>query len=542
MPDFGTLITDARGILHDVSKHGFDAFRGALSDPMNITDATLSESFTTTFSLFKEKLGEKYGIDVEGGTSLEDLAGQLKEQLLSSGGRMAAEAVVGAALTAVTELALEGPLGLLVTEGLTIISSELIFALTKGTQYKTGQWVFIDCGLKNRMINAIPKIVEFGKTFDWSFSQNGVMDVPDDLDYKTEAKHAIGFVLQKEDSGYEWSVFSFLTGKEEKLHEDKLRPCPESFAKKLDEDPDFSQVREVLFLKEHDPTLRSYIPTNPGEIVIYEGSPYVIVTQSGNEWFVTSSDGTTIRCTEQDLMPGKTLTSQRWENDKLHLGGYAQDGFFSGEWVWFPAGDFVQQLIGGKKRRLAAVPDSLSRMQADNRILGLVKTIEGRHLEVVRAYDGKVLMEEWRDISPASENVQGLLNRDKYCGDWRSRVLEGANPTQVTPGENRPMLALGLGELGDESLENVEKPEETPIQDRFSSVAHGTEGVQDVIKGEKISKADEMEDALMLGDGRYEVHWSTEEDRLSASTASSGGGSGAMLLVVGAIVLWTLYS
>jgi hypothetical protein len=542
MPDFGTLITDARGILHDVSKHGFDAFRGALSDPMNITDTTLSDSFTTTFSLFKEKLGEKYGINVEDGISLEDLGQQLKEQLVSTGGRMAAEAVVGYALTAATELAIEGPLGLIVTEGLTIISSELIFALTKGTEYKTGQWVFIDYGLKNRLINAIPKVVEFGKTFDWSFSQSGFMDVPDDLDYKTEAKHAIGFILEKEDSGYEWSVFSFLTGKEEKLHEDKLRPCPESFATKLDADPDFSQVREVLFLKEHDPTLRSYIPTNPGEIVIYQGSPYVIVTQSGNEWFVKSSDGTTIRCTEQDLMPGKTLTSQRWENDKLHLGGYEQDGFFSGEWVWIPAGDFVKELIGGKKRRLAAVPDALSRMQADNKILGLVKTIEGRNLEVVRAYDGKVLMEDWGEISPASESVQGLLNRDKYCGNWRFRVLEGANPTQVTPGESRPMLTLGLGELSDESLQKVESPEETPIKDRFSAVAEGVEGVADVIQSEQISKADEMEDALMLGDGRYEVHWSTEEDRLSASTTSSGGGSGAMLLVVGALVLWTIYS
>ena len=539
MPDFGTLITDARGILHDVSKHGFDAFRGALSDPMNITDATLSDSFTTTFSLFKDKLGEKYGIDIDAGISLEDMASQLKEQLLSTGGRLAAETVAGYGLKYAADL--EGPLGLLVSEGLSIISSEIAFALTKGTHYKTGQWVFIDCGLKNRMINAIPKIVEFGKTFD-IFSSQGIMDVPDDLDYKTEAKHAIGFVLEKEHSGYEWSVFSFLTGKEEKLHEDKLRPCPESFAAKLDADPEFSQVREVLFLKEHDPTLRSYIPTNPGEIVIYKGSPYVIVTQSGNEWFVKSSDGTTIRCTEQDLMPGKTLTSQRWQNDKLHLGGYAQDGFFSGEWVWIPAGKFVENLIGKSKRRLAAVPDALSRMQADNKILGLVKTIEGRHLEVIRAYDGKVLMEEWEEISPASENVQGLLNRDKYCGNWRSRVLEGANPTQVTPGESRPMLVLGLGELSEENLEKVEKPEETPIQDRFAVVAHGSEGVQDVIKAEQISKADEMETALMLGDGRYEVNWSTEEDRLDASGGSSGGGPGAMLLVVGAIVIWTLYT
>ena len=57
-----------------------------------------------------------------------------------------------------------------------------------------------------------------------------MMDVPDDLDYKTEAKHAIGFILEKRSSGYEWSVFSFLSGKEETLHEDKIRPCPETFA------------------------------------------------------------------------------------------------------------------------------------------------------------------------------------------------------------------------------------------------------------------------------------------------------------------------
>jgi hypothetical protein len=349
MPDFGTLVSDARGVLHDVSKHGFDAFRGALSDPMNATDVTLSESFTSTFSLFKKSLSEKYGIDVEGGVSLENLGEQLKEQLMSTGGRLATEVVVGYGLQAASEL--EGPLGLLVGEAISILSTELVFALTRGTEYKTGQWVFIDCGLKNRIINAIPKVVEFGKTFDLSLHNLGIMDMPDELDYQTEAKHAVGFVLQKEGSGYEWSVFSFYSGKEEKIHEDKLRPCPESFAAKLDADPDFSQVREVLFLKEHDPTLKSYIPTNPGEIVIYKGSPYSIVAQSGNEWFIKSSDGVTVRCQEQDLTAGKTLTSQRWENDKLHLGGYAQDGWFSGEWVWFPAGNFVEKLISGRKRR-----------------------------------------------------------------------------------------------------------------------------------------------------------------------------------------------
>ena len=541
MPDFGTLISDARGILHDVSKHGFDAFRGALSDPMNITDQTLSDSFTTTFSVFQKSLSEKYGIDIEGGISIENLGEQLKDQLVSTGGRLAAEAIAGYGLKYAANL--EGPLGLLVGEALSILSSEIAFALTRGTEYKTGQWVFIDCGLKNRMINAIPKVVQFGKTFDFSFQNLGVMDVPDELDYKSEAKHAIGFILQKEGSGYEWSVFSFYTGKEEKLHEDKLRPCPESFATKLDEDPDFSQVREVLFLKEHDPTLRSYIPTNPGEIVIYNGSPYSIVAQSGNEWFIKSSDGVTVRCQEQDLMPGKTLTSQRWQNDKLHLGGYEQSGFFSGEWVWVPAGDFVDELIGRRKRRLAAIPEALSIKQSDNRILALVKTIQGKKIEVVRAYDGQVLNEDWEEVSPASDEVQGLLNRDKYCGNWRSRVMEGANPTQVTPGESRPMLTLGLGEFSSEKLIKIENPETPNDTDTFGAVAHGNEGVADVLRVEQIAENDQLEDALRLGDGAYEAHWSTEEDRVAIkSSEKSGGGPGALMLVGGVIILWALYS
>jgi hypothetical protein len=68
-------------------------------------------------------------------------------------------------------------------------------------------------------------------------------------------------------------------------------------------------------------------------------------------------------------MPGKTLTSQRWDNDKVSLGGYEQDGYFSGEWVWIAAKDFVDELIGSRKRRLAVIPDSLAIMQSDNRIL-----------------------------------------------------------------------------------------------------------------------------------------------------------------------------
>ena len=67
--------------------------------------------------------------------------------------------------------------------------------------------------------------------------------------------------------------------------------------------------------------------------------------------------------------------------------------------------------------------------------------------------------------------------------------------------------------------------------------------MSDVVLQEQISKNDEFEDNLIQGQGRYEAHWSTEEDRISKSSGStSGSGSGAMLLVVGALLLWTVYS
>ena len=90
MPDFGTLIADSRGVLHDVSKHGFDALRGALSKPLNTSDSILTDSFQQTFSNFKESLASKYGLDPEEGLSLENIAEQLREQLFTTGGRMEA--------------------------------------------------------------------------------------------------------------------------------------------------------------------------------------------------------------------------------------------------------------------------------------------------------------------------------------------------------------------------------------------------------------------------------------------------------------------
>ena len=181
MPDYGSWITDAKGVLHDLSKHAFDAYHHTSADrPLNATIPALKENFTSTFSVFKEKIVKKLGIDPEAGLSLEEIGDQMKDKVVQAGTRMALETAAGYGLKYATEL--EGPLGLLFSEALTIVTSELMFAVAGGSDYKPGQWVFIDCGLKTRLINQIPKVIELASQFD-VFSTSNITLIPDDLDF-----------------------------------------------------------------------------------------------------------------------------------------------------------------------------------------------------------------------------------------------------------------------------------------------------------------------------------------------------------------------
>ena len=57
-------------------------------------------------------------------------------------------------------------------------------------------------------------------------------------------------------------------------------------------------------MKDHDPTLKTYIPTEPGQTVWLEKKPYKIVEQSGEEWVLEGNDGTHVRAHESDLYAG----------------------------------------------------------------------------------------------------------------------------------------------------------------------------------------------------------------------------------------------
>ena len=113
-------------------------------------------------------------------------------------------------------------------------------------------------------------------------------------------------------------MLQFSVGEEETFHDEKIRPCPQELSKKLDENENFSTVREVRFLKDHDPTLKSYIPRNPGDRVWLNGTVHVVLQQMGREWIVESEAGTQTAVHESELLAGKTLVSSIWDSQILY--------------------------------------------------------------------------------------------------------------------------------------------------------------------------------------------------------------------------------
>ena len=519
MPDFGTFITDAKGVVHDLLKHRFDAT--SHDTALTYASPLLTHSVDEAFGKFKESVGKKLGLDIKE-FSMESIGEQIKEQLFETGTRLTTEAVLGAATKYLGDL--EGPLGLLISEGMSILTGELAFLALKSTDYTPGQWVFLDCSVKKKMINAIPKVIQLDQVNDF-FDGLMVPDIPDELDYiETEAKHAIGFVLGMQENGYEYTVFSYLTGSEEIYHKDKIRPCPQSYAERLDDDPDFSKLREIVFMKDHDPTLNSYIPTEPGQVVHYKKEPYVILDQSEDEYYIVNKAGKTVRCKAGDLDPGRTENNATWNHRTTHLGGYPKNNIvYSGQWVWIKANDFVDSIIQTRKRRLQEVPELLNEFNPDSQILAMVKSVEGSKIHLVRGYDGSELDEDIRDVHTVSSEVASILNR-KFS-KWKFNELNGLSIDGVpTPGEDEPLLSLGIGELTEEEPTFRELPD--PAKKTLAPV-RGNE-FEDSVVLEKLIKLDDALDDVGRDGERFDV--SVEYENTDSSDTSS---LGPIFIIVG---------
>ena len=369
--------------------------------------------------------------------------------------------------------------------------------------------------------------------------------MPDELDYKSEAKHTVGFFLGiDKESPYMLSVFSFRTGKEILIHEEKIRAVPPAFAEKLDKNPDFSAVREVRFLKDHDPTLKTYLPTEPGDHVYLNGEKVTIVEVEGTQYCVEDGDGSHFYVQAGDLVAGKTISTARWNPKSLgSFTSISPDTIYEGEWVWIDAGALVQNLIDHTRRRDLVVPPELEKMRADNKVLALVKSIHGGHVEVVRAFDGEELDLEVNQVLGSSNSIEKTLDHDVKLAKWKTKTLLGIDPHLNPPGTVHPMLTLGLGELDDELLAELKmKPHM-----RFAEERETESGPIDVVPGagqietniRKRDAQDELNDIQNFRNWRTQV---VEMKDMTGRHRTAEPNSSAFIWVAGAIVLVAYFS
>ena len=480
--------------------------------------------------------------------TLESLGDKLKTTARDAALQIGTDAAV--AMAGKYALELEGPLGILISEAATLAIGAFEKKLGK-TQYKPGQWVFIDVGSQTHHINEKPKIIEIASQAIgslWGLGDNDEFAiVPEELDLTaTPAEHAIGFFLGVDkDSDYLNDCFNYKTGQIERIHDDKLRPCPESLAKKLDES-EFSTVREVLFMKEHDPTLKSYLPTDPGDKVIMDGKTYCLLRQAGDEFVLEDQeDGKEILVHSSEIIGGKVDNNTSWDHAKLHIGSFSQranDALFRGEWVWIPKGDLLEKIESKFHRRLLKAPDILAKMGPNDKVLGLVESIEGDKVNVVRAYDGSKFQYPQSNVYGTSSALNYTLVRQKSTKNWRQAVLRGFDPSVNPLSVSHPYLALGIGE------EIPEMPRDATMYPTARVTQSGTEDDMTNSFKAKVGKLnvndqlvgmqDKLDDEAQLH--KYAQQYTVETDNTPESSSSGGSGASFLIILAGAALIFSL--
>ena len=534
--DWGTTIVDAGGAFHDLAKNAFDAFSGSNSKPLNATVDIMKQSFSKTWEEFRETTSKEFGLSLDEGLSLESVGKQLMSGFAKQAIEFGVEAAGGVLLSKVAGI--EGPIGILMSQIVTVGIAEFSKRFVR-VSYKPGQWVILELEPLPVRINQKPHVIQVSeKTRLWGDSY---IDLPDDIDYMETPHHSIGCIMGPGDSHAEWVVFIFEQGKESRMAEKKIRAAPDDLAKTLDKNREFSLVREVLFLKDHDPTLKSYVPTEPGDTVYYKKQEYLIIDTFDDEFIIEhTKNGTKIHVNVSELVGGERGNSSNWRKGHPNNNSFTSlspDTIYSGQWVWMPAGkkfiDTVDLMVS--RRRLKVAPA----IKPDTEILGLVEFIDGKEVHLVRAFDGKKITEPLDLTRGVKKEVAEVLNHNKDAKKYKVAVLKGQN-TETNPlGKYMHDMTLGIGapDLTDaDKMEPLMKQIREFKADTAIRQIAADRNALNAIKQPFQDRVDD--DSKRNNKNRYSVGFGKFKD---GSQPSPGNGS-AMILLAGVVVFLALYA
>ena len=173
--------------------------------------------------------------------------------------------------------------------------------------------------------------------------------------------------------------------------------------------------------------------------------------------------------------------------------------------------------------------------------MALVKHIEGKKVEVVRAFDGETLDLKLDEVIGSTSKIEGLLNHDSELATWKLKTLDGFDPHYNAPGTVHPMLALGLGEMDDELLQETKKgstvsgpPRTQPIR-----VMEGANEIE--ISRRKTDAQDALEDVQNQFKSRTQQVVMVDMPSKDGAIPGSNDGS-TFLWIAGAVVILAYYN
>ena len=184
-------------------------------------------------------------------------------------------------------------------------------------------------------------------------------------------------------------------------------------------------------------------------------------------------------------------------------------------------------------------------MGPNDKVLGVVSSIEGDKVHVVRAYDGRMFTFAQSQVFGTSSNLNATLNSQKSSKQWRANFLKGIDPMIHPLSETHPFLALGIGEQIDELPREVNMyPSARVMSDKGSK--DFTDSVRAKIGNvnttqSQVELRDALEDEAKFYRDKGDFSVETEYPRKSEET-SVGGGSGASVLMIlaGAALIYSL--
>ena len=441
MPDkgFGTLITDAFGKFHDISKGAFDSYsikhEGSYDPGFS---KLVNEGFNEAAKDVLAKFGvSKDQLETFGTAKWTDKVVEILEDLTidaaTAGGAVAAEAgPLGAAVALVVATAAP----ILKTYWQEIKDS--FSKIPPKDAYNAGQWISIDNG-KTAAVRGMHNVLDDAfadrrRLYGYFDQEVPPQILEEDVDF--EENFSTGFYLGTGADDQTVTVFNFLSSRDEQRNIRDVRPLGREKGEQLDNTEVWSEIRLLRFEEEQSDLLDSNVNTDPGSEVIWKTQPYTVLRSWGDLIKIEHKHtGVQHTVSLSELTAGRRSHNNSWN---YSLPGREGSTFESGEKAPFTQGDFVW---------IDPAPHITKKHAFCKRQLACIQYLEGDQWLGYAAIDGWHVRKDINDprVRGVSDGLNDMFSKSSIFNTFKDAVVRGHDVRRLAAGKHRTAVQLCLG-------------------------------------------------------------------------------------------------